>query len=116
MGIISRRDLTYIPSDARRGIHGTGCPGVVWLVSIVLVEAAVIDGLKRRVPNWLTFHLVLGGLAYAAWTGGCPGLALVAGGRGAGPGPAPAAVRDRRDGGGRREAPGRASGPGWARR
>jgi prepilin peptidase CpaA len=44
--------------------------GVVWLVSIVLVEAAVIDGKQLRVPNWLTFHLVLGGLGYAAWTGG----------------------------------------------
>jgi prepilin peptidase CpaA len=44
--------------------------GVTWFVSIVLVEAAVIDGLKLRVPNWLTYHLALGGLAFAAWTGG----------------------------------------------
>ena len=44
--------------------------GVIWFVSIVLVEAAVIDGLKLRVPNWLTYHLALGGLAFAAWTGG----------------------------------------------
>ena len=34
---------------------------VTWFVSIVLVEAAVIDGLQLRVPNWLTFHLVVGG-------------------------------------------------------
>ena len=33
-------------------------PGVVWLVSAVLVEAAVIDGRQLRVPNWLTFHFV----------------------------------------------------------
>ena len=86
-------------------------PGVLWLVSIVLVEAAVIDGLKQRVPNWLTFHLVLGGLAYAAWTGG---LGCCSGRWRAWPGPglAPAAVRDRRDGGGRREAPGRGRGLG----
>ncbi|MDR3638448.1 MAG: A24 family peptidase [Isosphaeraceae bacterium] len=44
--------------------------GVIWFVSIVLVEAAVIDGLKLRVPNWLTYHLALGGLGFAAWTGG----------------------------------------------
>src|SRR5437764_1449894 len=48
--------------------------GVAWLVSIVLVEAAVIDGLKLRVPNWLTFHLVIGGLAYSAWIDGGAGL------------------------------------------
>jgi len=28
----------------------------IWLVSAVLVEAAVIDGRQLRVPNWLTFH------------------------------------------------------------
>ena len=44
--------------------------GVIWFVSLVLVEAAVIDGMKLKVPNWLTFHLVLGGLGYAAWSGG----------------------------------------------
>lgn len=43
---------------------------VIWLVSAVLIEAAVIDGLQLRVPNWLTFHFLVGGLAFAAWTGG----------------------------------------------
>ena len=33
---------------------------VFWLVSAVLVEAAVIDGRQLRVPNWLTFHFALG--------------------------------------------------------
>src|SRR4051794_4455757 len=47
---------------------------VVWVVSIVLAEAAIIDGLKLRVPNWLTFHLILGGLAFAAWGHGANGL------------------------------------------
>ena len=42
---------------------------VIWLVSAVLVEAAVIDGRQRRVPNWLTFHFALGGLVFAAWSG-----------------------------------------------
>lgn len=47
---------------------------VVWVVSVVLVEAAVIDGLKLRVPNWLTFHLILGGVGFSAWYGGVPAL------------------------------------------
>jgi prepilin peptidase CpaA len=47
---------------------------VVWMVSLILVEAAVIDGWKLRVPNWLTFHLIIGGLAFAAWQHGAPGF------------------------------------------
>jgi prepilin peptidase CpaA len=47
---------------------------VVWLVSVVLVEAALIDGWKLRVPNWLTFHLAVGGWIFAAWSGGGSGL------------------------------------------
>lgn len=43
---------------------------VVWLVSGILVEAAVIDGRQLRVPNWLTFHFVVGGLIYAGYAGG----------------------------------------------
>jgi prepilin peptidase CpaA len=42
----------------------------VWFVSAILVEAAVIDALMLRVPNWLTFHLAMGGLVFAAITGG----------------------------------------------
>ena len=47
---------------------------VVWIVSLILVEAAVIDGLKLRVPNWLTFHLIIGGLAFTTWQYGAPGF------------------------------------------
>ncbi len=43
---------------------------VAWLVSIVLVEAAVIDGRSLRVPNWLTWHFVVSGLIFAFWKGG----------------------------------------------
>jgi len=43
---------------------------VVWLVSFVLIEAAIIDGRSLRVPNWLTFHFFAGGLVFAFWTGG----------------------------------------------
>ena len=47
---------------------------VVWLVTIILVEAAVIDGKKLKVPNWLTFHFLAGGLAFSAWAAGTTGL------------------------------------------
>jgi prepilin peptidase CpaA len=47
---------------------------VVWLVSIVLVEAAFIDGRSLRVPNWLTYHFCLGGLIFAFMRGGSPFL------------------------------------------
>ena len=43
---------------------------VVWLVSFILIEAAIIDGRSLRVPNWLTFHFVAGGLVFAFWRGG----------------------------------------------
>jgi prepilin peptidase CpaA len=33
----------------------------IWLVTAVLVVAALIDGYKLKVPNWLTFPLVIGG-------------------------------------------------------
>ena len=46
----------------------------LWLVTVVLVVAAVIDGWKLKVPNWLTFPLVLGGWAYSAAYFGWSGL------------------------------------------
>lgn len=55
-------------------------PWTAWLVSALLVEAAIIDGRKLKVPNWLTFHLAAGGLAYATWVGGGHGLAWSLGG------------------------------------
>jgi prepilin peptidase CpaA len=45
---------------------------VVWLVSIVLIEAAIIDGRSLRVPNWLTYHFLAAGLAFAFMRGGSP--------------------------------------------
>ena len=52
----------------------TIAPWSTWLVAAVLVEAAIIDGLKLKVPNWLTYHLAAGGLAQAAFLAGWPGL------------------------------------------
>src|ERR1700751_5852906 len=45
---------------------------VAWLVSFVLIEAAIIDGRSLRVPNWLTYHFLLGGLVFAFARGGSP--------------------------------------------
>jgi prepilin peptidase CpaA len=39
----------------------------VWVVTITLVVAAVIDGVKLKVPNWITFPMILSGWAYSAW-------------------------------------------------
>lgn len=45
----------------------------VWTVTIFLILAAVIDGFELKVPNWLTFPMILSGWAYsvaaAAWAG-----------------------------------------------
>ncbi|MEZ6044397.1 MAG: A24 family peptidase [Planctomycetaceae bacterium] len=43
-------------------------------VSIVLIVAAWIDGKELRVPNWITFPMVLSGLIYCTWVGGLSGL------------------------------------------
>lgn len=45
----------------------------VWTVTVFLILAAVIDGFELRVPNWLTFPMIISGWAYsvsaAVWTG-----------------------------------------------
>ncbi|MBN1851520.1 MAG: prepilin peptidase [Pirellulales bacterium] len=33
----------------------------VWIVSITLIVAALIDGTKLKVPNWITFPMILSG-------------------------------------------------------
>ena len=43
---------------------------VAWFVSLILIEAAIIDGRTFRVPNWLTYHFLAGGLIFAFWKGG----------------------------------------------
>ncbi len=46
----------------------------IWMVSAVLVVAAVIDGWKLKVPNWLTFPFVFAGWTYSAFWFGWAGL------------------------------------------
>jgi prepilin peptidase CpaA len=38
----------------------------IWVVSATLVLAAVIDGLKLKVPNWITFPMIISGWIYSA--------------------------------------------------
>ncbi len=63
-------------------------PYVVWsvwgFVSVVLIAAAVIDGWKLKVPNWITFPLVISGWVASAvfygWAGlGCSLVGTVVG-------------------------------------
>jgi prepilin peptidase CpaA len=46
----------------------------IWLVTVTLVVAAVIDGWKLKVPNWLTFPMIVGGWVYCGATLGWAGL------------------------------------------
>lgn len=52
----------------------------VWLVTIVLIVAAVIDGFELKVPNWITFPFILGGWTYSACAFGWEGLLWSLGG------------------------------------
>ena len=38
----------------------------IWVVTVTLVVAAVIDGYKLKVPNWLTFPMIISGWVYSA--------------------------------------------------
>ena len=46
----------------------------VKFVAIVLIVAAWIDGKELRVPNWITFPMVISGLIYTTAVGGWGGL------------------------------------------
>jgi prepilin peptidase CpaA len=46
----------------------------VWLLTVSLIVAAAIDAIRFRVPNWLTFPLVIGGWAYSTAAFGWEGL------------------------------------------
>jgi prepilin peptidase CpaA len=45
----------------------------IWLVSVVLIVAAVIDGWALKVPNWITFPFIIAGwicsTAFHGWDG-----------------------------------------------
>src|SRR6476659_4746690 len=37
----------------------------IWVVTLTLIVAAVIDGLKLKVPNWITFPMIISGWVYS---------------------------------------------------
>jgi prepilin peptidase CpaA len=37
----------------------------IWVVSATLVVAAVIDGVKLKVPNWITYPMIISGWIYS---------------------------------------------------
>ena len=45
----------------------------VWVVTITLVVAAVIDGLQLKVPNWITYPMIISGWVYSAALSPYPG-------------------------------------------
>jgi prepilin peptidase CpaA len=45
----------------------------VYVVSITMIAAAWIDGVKLRVPNSITFPMILAGMLYCTWTGALTG-------------------------------------------
>src|SRR3954471_6914791 len=37
----------------------------IWVVTLTLIVAAIIDGLKLKVPNWITFPMIISGWVYS---------------------------------------------------
>jgi len=46
----------------------------IWFVTVTLIVAAVIDGLQLKVPNWITYPMILSGWVYSGATAGWEGL------------------------------------------
>ena len=60
-------DLSTIGIEMREHWH-------IWLVTVTLVVAAVIDGWKLKVPNLITFPMILSGWLYSGVAYGWEGL------------------------------------------
>jgi len=45
-----------------------------WLVAVVLVVAAIIDGIQLKVPNWITFPMIISGWIFSTVVFGWAGL------------------------------------------
>ncbi len=46
----------------------------VWFVTITLIVAAVIDGIQLKVPNWITFPMIISGWVYSGFAMGWEGI------------------------------------------
>jgi len=55
-------------------IHAIAANWPLWLLSAILIAAAIIDGWILKVPNWLTVPLVVAGWTAAAYCHGFQGL------------------------------------------
>lgn len=55
-------------------VSGAAAHWDIWVVSIVLIVAAVIDGWVLKVPNWITFPFIIAGWAFSVAVHGWDGL------------------------------------------
>lgn len=55
-------------------LHGMTENWTIWVVTAVLITAAVIDGMILKVPNWLTFPFILTGWLYWTYQSGLSGF------------------------------------------
>jgi prepilin peptidase CpaA len=60
--------------DLHSLLHAAASNWPTWFVTAVLVVAAVIDGWKLKVPNWITFPMIAGGWIYSTIAFGWYGL------------------------------------------
>ncbi len=51
----------------------------VWVVTLFLILAAVIDGFELKVPNWLTFSMIISGWIVSAGVAAVTGNGILAG-------------------------------------
>src|SRR5262245_47443185 len=52
--------------DLHTWTHGLAENWPVWFVTVTLIVAAVIDGMQLKVPNWITFPMIISGWIYSA--------------------------------------------------
>ncbi|MCA9212331.1 MAG: prepilin peptidase [Planctomycetales bacterium] len=45
--------------------EAVACNWPVWTVTVLLILAAVIDGFELKVPNWITFPMIIAGWVYS---------------------------------------------------
>ena len=46
----------------------------IWVVTVTLIVAAIIDGKQLKVPNWITYPMIISGWIYSAAFFGWEGL------------------------------------------
>ncbi|HZZ71915.1 MAG TPA: prepilin peptidase [Pirellulales bacterium] len=46
----------------------------IWFVTLTLIVAAIIDGKQLKVPNWITYPMIMSGWVYSVAFFGWPGL------------------------------------------